>query len=91
MTHCSFDSAPSTAGPRRLLLAALAASVTLVTLVSLGAAPAVYKKLGYDAEKDFIGLAPIGYMPAALVINKELPAQNFAELIALMKKKDRPF
>lgn len=58
---------------------------------TLGANPAVYKKLAYDAEKDFSAIAPIGVMPAALVINKDLPARDFAELMTLMKSKTRNF
>ena len=58
---------------------------------TLGANPAVYKKLSYDAEKDFTPIAPIGVMPAALVINKEIAAANLPELLALLRAKQQNF
>lgn len=58
---------------------------------TMGANPAVYAKLSYDAAKDFVPIAPVGIMPAALVINKDLPATNFAELLALLRAKKQSF
>lgn len=58
---------------------------------TLGANPAVYSKLSYDAARDFTAVAPIGIMPAALVVNKDLGAANFAEFLALLRAQKRNF
>ena len=58
---------------------------------TMGANPAVYAKLAYDAQTDFTPIAPIGIMPAALVINKDLPATNFSEFLALLRAKKQNF
>jgi tripartite-type tricarboxylate transporter receptor subunit TctC len=46
---------------------------------------ALYKKLGYDAEKDFQPISLIGTQANILVVNPSVPAHSIAELIALAK------
>jgi tripartite-type tricarboxylate transporter receptor subunit TctC len=46
---------------------------------------ALFKKLNYDAEKDFAPISMIGTQPNILVVNPSLPAHSMAELIALAK------
>ena len=46
---------------------------------------ALYKKLNYDAEKDFIPISLIGSQANILVVNPTVPANSMAELIALAK------
>jgi tripartite-type tricarboxylate transporter receptor subunit TctC len=48
--------------------------------------PSVFSKLSYDPRKDFtpIGLAFIA--PLVLLVNRDLPVRNVAELVALMKR-----
>jgi tripartite-type tricarboxylate transporter receptor subunit TctC len=46
---------------------------------------ALYKKLGYDPERDFAPIAMIGSQANILVVNPSVPAQSMAELIALAK------
>ena len=46
---------------------------------------ALYKKLAYDAEKDFIPISLIGTQANILVVNPSVPANSMAELIALAK------
>jgi len=46
---------------------------------------ALYKKLGYDPEKDFIPISLIGTQANILVVNPGVPANSMAELIALAK------
>jgi tripartite-type tricarboxylate transporter receptor subunit TctC len=46
---------------------------------------ALFKKLNYDAEKDFAPISMIGTQPNILVVNSSLPAHSMAELIALAK------
>jgi tripartite-type tricarboxylate transporter receptor subunit TctC len=46
---------------------------------------ALYKKLAYNPEKDFIPISLIGTQASILVVNNEVPANSMAELIALAK------
>jgi tripartite-type tricarboxylate transporter receptor subunit TctC len=46
---------------------------------------ALYKKLGYDPEKDFVPITLIGTQANILVVNPRVPAKSMAELIALAK------
>ena len=45
----------------------------------------LYKKIGYDAEKDFAPISLLGLQPNILVVNPQVPAKALAELIALAK------
>src|SRR5437879_2858500 len=45
----------------------------------------LFKRLSYDAEKDFIPISLIGSQPNILVVNPSVPARSMAELIALAK------
>ena len=46
---------------------------------------ALYKKLNYDPEKDFIPISLVGTQANILVVNPSVPANSMAELIALAK------
>jgi tripartite-type tricarboxylate transporter receptor subunit TctC len=46
----------------------------------------LYKKIGYDAEKDFAPISLLGLQPNILVVNPQVPAKTMAELIALAKQ-----
>src|SRR5436853_3868275 len=46
---------------------------------------ALYRKLSYDAEKDFVPISLVGTQPNILVVNPSVPANSMAELIALAK------
>src|SRR5262249_4590438 len=46
---------------------------------------ALYKKINFDAEKDFVPLSLIGTQGSILVVNNKVPARTLAELIALAK------
>jgi tripartite-type tricarboxylate transporter receptor subunit TctC len=46
---------------------------------------ALYKKLAYDPEKDFIPISLIGTQANILVVNPNVPANSLPELIALAK------
>ncbi len=48
-------------------------------------APSLYKKLGYDPERDFAPVTQIGSTPFILVANPAVPAKTVPELIAYMK------
>ena len=45
----------------------------------------LYKKIGFDAEKDFAPISLIGSQANILVVNPALPVRTMAELIALAK------
>jgi tripartite-type tricarboxylate transporter receptor subunit TctC len=47
----------------------------------------LYRKIGYDAEKDFAPISLIGSQANILVVNPALPVRSMAELIALAKAK----
>ena len=46
---------------------------------------ALYKKLAYNPEKDFVPISLIGTQANILVVNPNVPANSLAELIALAK------
>src|SRR5262249_14756616 len=50
-------------------------------------APHTYSKLPYDAFKDFTPISGLGISPKALIVQRSVPADSFAELIELGKKK----
>lgn len=52
-----------------------------------GVAPVLYKKLSYDAMKDFTHIAGASYIPAMMVVHTDVPAKTAKELIALAKAK----
>jgi tripartite-type tricarboxylate transporter receptor subunit TctC len=54
---------------------------------SHGIAPNLYKKLPYDAQRDFAMVAYVGYVPNVLVVHPSIPAKNVAELVAIAKAK----
>ena len=58
----------------------------------LGAAPgamtvgtAIWEKIPYDIFKDFIPISLLADYPLVVLVNKSHPAQNIAELVALLK------
>lgn len=53
--------------------------------------PAVYKKMPFDAVKDFTPICVVGATPLVFVANPKLPAKNVQELIALLKSKPGEF
>jgi len=54
---------------------------------TLAVAPALYRKFGIDAARDFAGVAMAGVSPLVLVVHPSGPAQSVKELIALAKAK----
>lgn len=58
----------------------------IATLSTHGVNPAVFKKLPYDAIKDFVGVTEIVKVPGVIVVNPKLvPVNNFAELVQFIK------
>jgi tripartite-type tricarboxylate transporter receptor subunit TctC len=49
--------------------------------------PTLYKRISYDAQKDFAPITMIGYQDLVLVVHPSVPAATLDELIALAKAK----
>ena len=47
-------------------------------------------KMGVDLHKAFVAIGFVGEQPIALAVNKDIPAKNVAELIALASKSKEP-
>ena len=54
-------------------------------IASLAVAPSLYRKLGYDPERDFVPIGMIASNPNVLTIHPSLPAATIAQFIALAK------
>jgi tripartite-type tricarboxylate transporter receptor subunit TctC len=61
-------------------------TLLLATAESHAINPHIYRKVGYDALKDFAAVGVIGYFPFALVINPKLPVQNLTEFVDYAKR-----
>ena len=49
-------------------------------------APAMYPKLDYDIEKDFIPLALLARVPQVVVVNPKIPSANFKQFLDHVKR-----
>jgi tripartite-type tricarboxylate transporter receptor subunit TctC len=54
---------------------------------TLAVAPALYRKFGIDAARDFAGVAMAGVSPLVMVVHPSLPVQSVKDVIALAKAK----
>jgi tripartite-type tricarboxylate transporter receptor subunit TctC len=59
----------------------------IATTTTLVTAPILSRNLRYDALKDFVPVAMIGYSPYVLVVYPGVPAKTVSEYIALAKSK----
>jgi tripartite-type tricarboxylate transporter receptor subunit TctC len=59
----------------------------MVYSASLVANAHLYKKLPYDALKDFIGITPVSRLVGMLAVHPSLPVRNARDLIALAKSR----
>jgi len=66
-------------------------SVLMITVNTFNVTPAIYKKLPYDPNLDFTPIGKIGLSHLALVVNANLPIQNFDEFKSLMTAKPGAF
>ena len=53
-------------------------------------APHIMKQSPYDAKKEFVAVAPIGFTPLALVVHASNPAQNFAQFLQQARDAQQP-
>lgn len=49
--------------------------------------PSVYRKLGFDPQRDFSHITLMAVLPSMLTVHPSLPAKNLRELLALAKSK----
>jgi tripartite-type tricarboxylate transporter receptor subunit TctC len=49
--------------------------------------PSLYKRLPFDAQKDFTPIAPFASVPNILVVNPNVPVKSVSELVAYSKSK----
>ena len=61
-------------------------SVLLLTATHHVINPSLYRNLPYDTRKEFSPIAVVATAPNALVVHKDFPASNVAELIAMARK-----
>jgi len=55
------------------------------TVSTHGASPAIYKKIPYDAIKDFEPITNVMSVPSVLTIHPKVPAKTLSEFVALAK------
>jgi tripartite-type tricarboxylate transporter receptor subunit TctC len=60
-------------------------TLLMTTAAPHGVNPSLYRKLGFDAVKDFAGVSLVATVPNALMVNPSLPVKNVKELIAYAK------
>jgi tripartite-type tricarboxylate transporter receptor subunit TctC len=53
-------------------------------------APHILKSIPYDARKDFVAVAPIGFTPLALVVAASHPAKTFDQFLQMAKGAREP-
>src|SRR4051812_17085195 len=55
-------------------------------IASLAVGPALYKKLGYDADRDFALIGGVAGNPNVFTVHPSLPAKTIGQFVALAKK-----
>jgi tripartite-type tricarboxylate transporter receptor subunit TctC len=78
--------ASGTIGSELVARSAADGGVLLLTATHHVINPSLFRKLPYDTRKDFSPIAVVATAPNALFVNKDFPAKNVAELIAIAKK-----
>jgi tripartite-type tricarboxylate transporter receptor subunit TctC len=66
-------------------------TILLAYTSTLGTAPSMFRRIGYDPRKDFAPIGLIASAPALLLVHPSLQAKTPQELIALMKASKEPF
>ncbi|HEX4891641.1 MAG TPA: tripartite tricarboxylate transporter substrate binding protein, partial [Hyphomicrobiaceae bacterium] len=60
-------------------------TVTIGSTASMSINPHLYKNPGFDARKDFAPIAMLGTLQCVLAVNRNVPANTFAEFVAYLK------
>lgn len=83
------DNRPGAGGTIGAQIAARAApdgyTMVMGSSSTFGVNPALYRRPGYDAIKDFAPVVFVSFAPNALVVHPSLPARSVAELVAYAK------
>lgn len=66
-------------------------TIFFTTNTTQSANPNLFKRLPYDAARDFEPVARLYILPLYLVTRPDIPAQNAGELVALSRRAPRPF
>lgn len=61
-------------------------TLLIQTIASHVSNPHLYKKLPYDALRDFVGITPLARVASVLTVHPSLPTRTVKEFIALAKK-----
>lgn len=60
-------------------------TIGMATVSTHGSNPAIFRKLPYDAIKDFAPITNVMSVPSVFVVNASVPAKTMKEFIALAK------
>ncbi len=60
-------------------------TLLMTTAAPHGINPGLYRKLGFDAVKDFAGISLVATVPNVLVVNNTLPVKDVRDLIAYLR------
>lgn len=77
--------AGGTIGAKKVAQAKNDGHTVLIHHIGMATAPALYRNLGFDPLKDFEMVGEIADVPMILVGNKQLPPNNFKELLPYIK------
>lgn len=66
-------------------------TILMGSVSSHGSAKCLYAHIPYDPIKDFTPLAVVATIPNLIVINKNVPAKNLQEFVALLKKEPQRY
>lgn len=66
-------------------------TIGLGSVAPLAIGPTLYRRLPFDAVRDFSHIGGLWQLPNLLVVNNEVPARTVPELIALVKSKPGQF
>ena len=61
-------------------------TISIATVATTAANPAINKKVGYDPIKDFVPVTNIAATPNVIVVNPKFPAKDYKSFVELIKK-----
>ena len=61
-------------------------TISIATVSTTAANPAINKKVGYDPIKDFVPVTNIAATPNVIVVNPKFPAKDYKSFVELIKK-----
>lgn len=79
--------AGGTLGAQRVAIARPDGYTIMCHHIGMGVIPSLYRRLSYDAVNGFEPIGMITEVPMTIVGKRDLPAQNLAELVALVRQR----